>query len=285
MWAGVVGIALAAVLLGAAPAEGAQPAQRVVSLNPSLTAIALALGAREQLVGVDDYSSRSPGVAGLPTVGGLYDPSLEAVIALAPDLVVLVPSAEQRGFRERLEQLGVACLSLDPVSFDDVLGAIEELGARLGREPAASARVAAIRRTRAEVEAAAGALPVLRGVLVLQRDPLFAAGAGTFVDDMLRTLRVENLAAAQPGRWPRLAREWLLAARPELILDSAPGPEPAAGYWARWPSLPAVANGAVAEIPQGVATLPGPDLDEALLVLAAAARGPEFAAALRAKAR
>ncbi len=279
------GIVLSIALLGAAAAGAETSVRRVVSLNPSLTAIALALGAREQLVGVDDYSARSPGAAGLPTVGGLYDPSLEAVVALAPDLVVLVPSAEQRGFRERLAQLGVACLAFDPVSFDDVLAAIERLGAELGRERAASERVATIRRTRERVAAAAGALPVLRGVLVVQRDPLFVAGAGTFVDDMLRTLRVENLAAAQPGRWPRLAREWLLAAGPELILDSAPGGETAALYWARWPSLPAVAKGAVADVPEGVTTLPGPDLDEALLVLAAAARGPEFAAALRAGAR
>jgi len=274
-------LALALGLLAAAPAFAEAPAQRVVSLNPSLTAIAVALGARAQLVGVDDYSARTPEAAGLPTVGGLYDPSLEAVIGLAPDLVVLVVSAEQRGFRERLEALGVPCLALDPVSFDDVLGAIETLGAKLGREREAAARVAAIRRTRARVEAAARGLPRLRGVLVLQRDPLFAAGAGTFVDDMLRALGVENLAAAQPGRWPRLAREWLLAAGPELILDSSPGVEPAAAYWARWPSLPAVAKGAVADVPEGITTLPGPALDEALLVLAAAARGPEFAAALR----
>ena len=274
---------LSIALLGAAAA--AEPARRVVSLNPSLTAIALALGAREQLVGVDDYSARAPGAGGLPTVGGLYDPSLEAVIALAPDLVVLVPSAEQRGFRERLETLDVPCLALDPVSFDDVLTAIATLGARLGRERAATARVDAIRRTRARAAAAARKLRVLRGVLVLQRDPLFVAGAGTFVDDMLRTLGVENLAAAQPGLWPRLAREWLLAASPELILDASPGSEPAASYWARWPSLPAVNGQAVFDIPEGVSTLPGPDLDEALLVLAAAARGPAFAAALRAEAR
>jgi cobalamin transport system substrate-binding protein len=274
-------VAVGLALAGSAAAAPAGPPHRVVSLNPSLTAIALALGAREQLVGVDDFSARRPEAAGLATVGGLYDPSLEAVVALKPDLVVLVPSAEQRGFRERLETLGVPSQSFDPVSFDDVLDVIEALGARLGREPAAAARVAAIRKTRARVAAAARELPVLRGVLVLQRDPLFVAGAGTFVDDMLRTLRVENLAAALPGPWPRLSREWLIAAGPGLILDSAPGPEPAAAYWARWPSLPAVATHAVVEIPQGVATLPGPALDEALLTLAAAARGPAFAAALR----
>src|SRR5262245_20093510 len=283
MWR-IAGAWLLLVASSAPAAEGA-PARRVVSLNPSLTAIVVALGAREALVGVDDYSARSQDAAGLPTVGGLYNPSLEAVVALAPDLVVFVPSAEQRGFRERLEALAIPRLELDPVSFEDVLGAIEELGAALGRRPEAAARVAAIRRTRARVEAAARPLPVLRGVLVLQREPLFVAGAGTFVDDMLRSLRVTNLAAEQPGRWPRLAREWLLVAAPELILDASPDPEPARTHWQRWPSLPAVAKGAGVDVPEGSATLPGPNLDEALLTLAAAARGEAFAAALRAEAR
>jgi iron complex transport system substrate-binding protein len=283
MWR-VVGAWLVLVATSALPAEGG-PARRVVSLNPSLTAMVVALGGRELLVGVDDYSARSPAAAGLPSVGGLYNPSLEAVVALAPDLVVFVPSAEQRGFRERLEALAIPRLVLDPVSFEDVLAAIRQIGAAIGREREAAARVAAIRATRARVEAAARPLPPLRGVLVLQREPLFVAGAGTFVDDMLHSLRVTNLAAEQPGRWPRLAREWLLVAAPELILDASPDPEPARSHWERWPSLPAVVKGAVVDVPEGIATLPGPDLDEALLTLAAAARGEAFAAALRAEAR
>jgi ABC-type Fe3+-hydroxamate transport system substrate-binding protein len=283
MWR-FVGAWLLLAATSALAAEGA-PARRVVSLNPSLTAMVIALGGREVLVGVDDYSARSAAAAGLPSVGGLYNPSLEAVVALAPDLVVFVPSAEQRGFRERLESLAIPRLVLDPLSFDDVLAAIEQVGAAIGREREAAARVAAIRATRARVEAAARPLPPLRGVLVLQREPLFVAGAGTFVDDMLHSLRVTNLAAEQPGRWPRLAREWLLVAAPELILDASPDPEPARAHWERWPSLPAVAKGAVVDVPEGIATLPGPDLDEALLTLAAAARGEAFAAALRAEPR
>ena len=84
--------ALALLLALAAGAAGAPP-RRIVSLNPSLTAILLALGAQDALVGVDSFSAQQePEVAGLPTVGGLYNPSLEAVVALAPDLVVFVPT-------------------------------------------------------------------------------------------------------------------------------------------------------------------------------------------------
>ena len=74
----------------AEPAETARASDgtRVVSLNPSLTAILLALDAADTLVGVDEFSaSQQPTVAHLPRVGGLFNPSLEAVAALEPDAV------------------------------------------------------------------------------------------------------------------------------------------------------------------------------------------------------
>lgn len=257
---------------GAAPA----PARRVVSLNPSLTAIAVALGARDALVGVDSFSLRAePAVAGLPAVGGLYSPSLEAVVALAPDLVVFVPTAEQRDFQRTLESLGLPVLPLDPLAFEEVLGTIEVLGARLGRAPEAAARIGAIRAARSRVEARAAGRPRPRAVLVLQRDPLYVVGRGSFVDEMLASAGAENAAREFAEPYPRVAREWLLAAAPDLLLDAsdAAGAEDAARYWARWPSLPAVRAGRVVALAPGVATLPGPWLDRALELLADAVQG------------
>ena len=255
----------------APPAAGTAHAERVVSLNPSLTAILLALGAGDVLVGVDDFSARQqPAVAELPRVGGLYNPSLEAVVALEPDLVVLVPSAEQRNFRRRLEELAIPALVLDPVGFEEVLASIEVLGARVGREKEARERVARIREVRAAVEAATAPLERPRTVLVLQRDPLFVVGRGSFVDEMLAAVGAANLAREFDETWPRVSREWLLAAAPELILDSSSDGEPAADFWARWPSLPAVRAGRVVAVPEGATTLPGPYLDRALVMLAEA---------------
>jgi iron complex transport system substrate-binding protein len=246
-------------------------ARRIVSLNPSLTAILLALGARDVMVGVDDFSAhQQPAVADLPRVGGLYNPSLESVVALEPDLVVLVPSAEQRGFRERLAELAIPSLVLDPVAFDDVLASIEALGGRVGLEREARERVSRIRAARSAVETATAALTRPRTVLVLQRDPLFVVGRGSFVDEMLTAAGAANLARDFDEAWPRVSREWLLAAAPELILDSSSDPEAAASFWSRWPSLPAVREGRVVAVPEGATTLPGPYLDRALVMLAEA---------------
>lgn len=262
---------LAAALLLAPPA--AASAQRVVSLNPSLTRVLIALDAVDRLVGVDDFSARSEApVAELPRVGGLFDPSLEAVVALAPDLVVVVPSVAQRDFRERLRGLGIEVLELPNITLDEVLGSIVEIGERVDRGDAARARVAEIRRVWKEIAARAGPQRP-SAVLVLTRDPLYVAGAGSWLDAMLRAAGVDNAAARYAEPYPRVALEWLIAAAPDVIVDSADDPTPAAKYWSRWPSIPAVAASRVVEVPAGSVTLPGPYLDRSLRALVDAIDG------------
>ena len=277
------GRVLSVALLGLAlrtfaPASAAEPpAKRVVSMNPSLTAILIALDASESLVGVDDYSAKQqPAAAGLPTVGGLFNPSLEAVVALEPDLVVLVPSVAHRDFRERLEALGIPLLVLSNVDFEAVLSSIGQLGSRVGRGAAARERIAAIREVRARIARATSERSHPRSVFVIQRDPLFLVGHGSFLDELLRSAGAVNLGAEFATPYPRVTKEWLVAAAPDVILDSSSDPEPAAEYWARWPSLPAVRAGRVLAVPQGEVTLPGPYLDRSPILLAHALHGEEL---------
>jgi len=266
---------LCALLVLLALRSVAEPAlPRVVSLNPSLTEILIALDARPTLVGVDDYSARAvPEAEGLPRVGGLFDPSLESIVALTPDVVVLVPSAEQRDLRARLESFGTEVLALENHTLPQLLASIETLGARVGRAEAARARVAAIRAAIAEAERASAGRPHPRSVLVLQRDPLFLVGGGSYLDSLLRAAGADNLAASFPDAYPRVDLEWLIAAAPSLILDASEDPEPAQQHWQRWPSLPAVATGRVVPLVASEVTLPGPYLERALATLSRAVAG------------
>jgi iron complex transport system substrate-binding protein len=240
-----------------------------VSLSPSLTAILLALGARDAIVGVDESSARFDArVRDLPRVGGLFNPSLEAIVALSPTAVALVPSAQQRELRERLEALDIEVLALLNITYEDVLASITALGARVGRAEAARARTDAIRAAwRSARERASGSARV-RAVLVLQREPLYVVGRGSFLDSMLEAAGAENLAREfgdQP--YPRVSVEWLIAAAPDLILDAADPAQGALAHWQHWPSLPAVRNGRVAVLDRAI-TIPGPDLDRSLARLA-----------------
>jgi ABC-type Fe3+-hydroxamate transport system substrate-binding protein len=254
-------------------------ASRIVSINPSLTAILLALGAREAIVGVDDFSAgQQPEVSALPRVGGLFSPSLEAVAALEPDAVVLVPSVEQRDFRERLEAIGIPVVVFANIRFEQVLENIRVLGELVGREEQAAARVHAIRSARAAAQQVSATRPAPRTVLVLQRDPVFIVGAGSFLDELLGWAGAENLGARFDDPYPQVAIEWLVDVAPEVMIDMTPESAEPLEFWSRWPAIPAVASGRVFHLDQ--VYLPGPYLDRSLRALVATLHGATAAAEL-----
>ena len=254
----------------ALPSASAVEASRVVSLAPSLTGILVALGAGDRVVGIDEVSARQqPALAErAPVVGGLFNPSLEGVVGLEPDLVVFVPSAEQRDFQQRLSGLGIATEAFSNLRFEDVLENIERLGRLVGREPAARERIAAIQAARSKLEASRREAETPGVVMVLQRDPLFVVGGGSFIDDMIAIAGARNLAAGLGDGYPRASIEWLVATAPPVLIDMDASDEPASAYWQRWPALGA--GGRIVQLDPSLVTLPGPHLDRAMQRLAAA---------------
>jgi len=251
---------------------------RLISMNPSLSAIVVRLGSGDSLVGIDDYSARVlPSLADRPHVGGLFDPSLEAVVALRPDRVLIVAGVEQQSYGEQLEKLGVDVEIFQNERLDEVLENIERLGALLGRESLAADRIRSILAMRNAVARAAQDLPHPATVAVVTRSPLFLVGANTFLDEMLEAVGARNLGRELSEGYPRGSIEWLISVAPELLLDLTPGTESASDFWARWPSLPAVARGRVITVDASRISMPGPDLDLALRELAVAVHGPGIA--------
>ncbi|HET7040822.1 MAG TPA: helical backbone metal receptor, partial [Gemmatimonadales bacterium] len=162
-------VALGATTTGDAPQwlgpKPKAPVKRVVTLAPSLTETALALGAGDLLVGVSRFDDR-PEVKALPRVGGFVDPSVEAVVALSPDLVLVQPAPGNQQPVEKIAELGVPVLSLPLHSVEQTLVAIREVGKALGRDAAAKALTEKIELARASVRDRAKALPHPRVLFV-----------------------------------------------------------------------------------------------------------------------
>jgi len=266
---------------GAQQVEAPSAAARIVSINPSLTAILLALGAGDALVGVDEFSAvQQPSVAHLPRVGGLFNPSLEAVAALEPDAVVVVPSVEQRDFVGRLGALGVRVLVFDNIRFEQVLDNIERLGELVGRRAEAARRIAEIRAVRDAAESLTAGRPRPRTLVVLQRDPVFVVGSGGFIDELLVATGARNLGAEFGEPYPQVAVEWLIDAGPEVLIDMTDDAGEPLDYWSRWPAIPAVASRRVLRLDPQVVALPGPYLDRSIRTLVEALHGSAVAAQL-----
>jgi iron complex transport system substrate-binding protein len=272
--------ALSILVLGCGgPGERSTPSPpgslpRIVSVNPSLTAILLALDAADALVGVDEFSAaQHPETAHLPRVGGLFNPSLEAVAALAADAVIVVPSVEQRDFVNRLEEMGVRVLVLENIELAQVLENIAELGALVGRDAQAAERIEAIERAVAAAVHVTRARPRPRVLVVLQRDPVFVVGRRGFIDELLTAAGGENLGSTFGDAYPQVALEWLIEAAPEVLIDMTTEPIEPIEYWSRWPTIPAVAGERVLHLDPKTVTLPGPYLDRSLLSLVEALHG------------
>ncbi|MBI5657899.1 MAG: ABC transporter substrate-binding protein [Geobacter sp.] len=195
--------------------------RRIVSLAPAMTEILFTLGLGGRVVGVTSLCDRPAEARRKPTVGGMANPSLEAIVALRPDLVVMTRDGNPKEIAQRLAGLGIATHVFTAARLKDLPAGIRRMGRELGAEKAAG-RLAA----KLEAAAAGGSVPAgrrKRALFVVWPDPLLAAGSGTIIDDAMQLSGFSNIAADARGTYPRLSLETVLERQPDLIIVGAAG--------------------------------------------------------------
>lgn len=247
-----------------------RPAQRVVSLMPSVTEWVIAMGAADRLVARTDYDDH-PAVDTLPSVGGGLTPSLEWLAARRPDLVVAWPDAPSRSLVSRLETMGIPVYAAPSETIEEGLATARDLGTLLARGSAASAAVAEVEAGLDSVTAAIADRDPPDVLFLIGLDPLMAAGPGTFVDQLLDRAGGRNVLADLDILWPQLSLEEVVRRAPEVVLvASVAEPDPLAALRGRpgWRDVPAVRAGHVHAVDPNRVNRPGPRMDEAAAILA-----------------
>jgi iron complex transport system substrate-binding protein len=277
--ASFIGLAAAAFACAkpAAPAGStAAIPQRIVSLTPALTEILFAVNAGDRVVGVTQFCDYPPEAKSKPKVGGYVNPSVEAALALKPDLVVVSPGPGNRDSALAMRRAGLRVEIVPAETLEDSLAAIEAVG-RLAGDEAKGRELAAQVRARIDLVAKrwAAAKPV-RTFFCIQTDPIIAAGRDTLPSQLLTLAGGVNVVDIE--RYPRLDIEAVAGAKPELILQarmdlSAGDAHVEDAFWKRWPSIPAVAAGRVVVLPDDLTLRPGPRVGAAVEELAAILHG------------
>ncbi|MCC7538059.1 MAG: ABC transporter substrate-binding protein [Deltaproteobacteria bacterium] len=252
------------------PSTRRGPARRVVSLTPNTTEALFAIGAGGRVVGVSRYCDWPRDAARLPKVGGYVDPSLEAILALRPDLVVGARGPSNRGVVDRLTESGIATYFPLDRSLEDVYALLLGLGDRVGRSGAARTLVTQLRRDRAAVDRALAGRHRPRTLLVYGYRPIVVAGPGGFADELLRAAGADNVVR-DGSAYPTISLERVEALAPEVIVearfsaheDSLTTPE-----WHRLPTIPAVRDGRLVVLRDERLIRPGPRVIEGVRVLA-----------------
>ena len=254
--------------------------QRIVSLAPSLTETLFALGLGDRVVGVTNFCDFPPEAGSKPKVGGVINPSVEVVVSLKPDLVLISREGNRRETMTALARLGISVFAVSAERLGDIFRLIRDVAAIAGVAARGEALADRLEQQAAEIEAAVRPHRPRRVVLLVWLHPIVSVGRGSFLDDLLRRTGAVSVSAGTTRPWPRLSVEEIVRSNPEfLLVPRSPGFAPTREQLLRlpgWRQLPAVQQGRIIYLPWEVER-PGPRLVEIQQMLARALHPEAFA--------
>jgi iron complex transport system substrate-binding protein len=255
-------------------------AVRIISLAPNITETLFALGLGDRVIGVTRFCDYPPEAREKPSVGGFLDPNYEMISSLHPDLVLLLP--EHVEVMESLDNLGIRYEIVHDRTVAEILGTIGRIGNLCGKEHEADSLIADIdgRIKTIQTAAAKGVKPKVLISVSREFDAetisrVYAAGPGTFYDELIGFAGGENAYRGPDISYPVLSAEGLISLNPDIIIDLIPpgqeedvSPETIRNTWAGFGTIGAVRSGQIYVLDDDYAVVPGPRFIEFLEELA-----------------
>ncbi|MGK0545030.1 cobalamin-binding protein [Halomonas cupida] len=222
----------------------ASPAQRIVALSPSVTELLFAAGAGERVVGVVSFSDYPEAARELPQVGSYDRLDLEALLALEPDLVVAWAGGNPGQQVDRLEAFGLPVFRSDASDFEHIAATLERFGRLAGTQDTGDAAARKLRDSVASLSARYSDSPPVEVFYQVWEKPLMTVNGEHWISRALALCGGVNLFASEAPLVPRLSREAVLAADPEVIITGGMGKADSTWLdaWRAWPQMTAVAQ-------------------------------------------
>lgn len=249
--------------------------RRIVSLAPANTEIVHSLGIFDRLVGVTTYDDYPVDVERIAKMGDFTTPNLEAIADAEPDLV-LVTGGVQADVIEKLEGLDAKVLVVDPQDIEGVEAAVEMVAKACGVPEAAVEVNERIEDKLGLVREAIGDAEPVSCFVEIGYDPLFTAGEGTLLDDLVRAGGGRNVV--QEKGYVSYSVEQLLADQPTCYLGTSASLGDAKTISARpgYSRLDAVTSGRVAVLEDDWVSRPGPRIADGVEQIARALHPDRF---------
>jgi iron complex transport system substrate-binding protein len=239
--------------------------QRIVSLAPSITEILFALGAGDRIAGVTSYCDYPPEARQKPPVGDTLKPSVEKMVALQADLVIISTASQVEASFRKLEELGIPVYVSNPRSIDGVIESIDQIGELIDARERAHQLTDELRRRVATVQSRVAETPRPSVLVILGIEPLITAGAGSFINDLINRAGGRSISAEDTADYPQYSIETAIARQPEIILLQTGGNE----LSERLRQTPAARSNRVYHIDDDLLLRPGPRIVDGLEQLAA----------------
>jgi iron complex transport system substrate-binding protein len=245
-----------------------EPAQRIISISPSLTEILFGVGAGERLIGRDSNSMYPEAALEAVDLGGMWEGiPVEDILALEPDLILAGEIFSAEAIAE-LRDLGLTVYwQGNPDSFEELFENIRDISILTGTEGQAEiliddlkSRVETLTLKLEDVET----IPLVFYELDAS-DPAnpWTTGAGTFISYVINQAKGKNIGDSLEGEWVQISSEVLIAQNPDFILlaDALYGITPESlAERAGWSEISAVKTGKIFPFDPFILSVPGPRL-------------------------
>ncbi len=195
----------------------AEAPKRIVSLAPSTTEILFELGLGDKIVGVTNFCDYPDEAQKKQKVGGMSTPSLEAVISLKPDVVVMTTDGNPKEFEERLRTLKIKTYVFKARRIAELPQAVREMGSALEVKEKAEEFAKKI-ETSIEKYKNKKHYQSKNVLFVIWPEPLMVAGKGTAVDDAINLIGGNNIAARVNMPYPKYSIEEIIRQSPDVII-------------------------------------------------------------------
>ncbi|MFD2762020.1 ABC transporter substrate-binding protein [Lentibacillus juripiscarius] len=245
--------------------------ERIVSVIPSNTEIAFALGLGDEIVGVSDHDNYPEEVKEKERIGGL-EMNIEVIISLKPDLVLAHASSAESS-QEGLQQLRDSGIDVfvvhDAQDIEGTYQSIKQIGKVTGTEEKAADIVSGMKEDFASISEKAEAVSEdERKSVFFEVSPapdIYTAGKNTFFDALLQVVHADNAAKELDG-WVPIDPEAILEMNPDVIVttygSTVDNPVKKVMNRDGWGDMNAVANEQVYDVPSDLVSRPGPRLTE-----------------------
>jgi len=226
------------------------PAERIITLAPNLAELVFAAGAGGHLQAVVEYSNFPEQVAKIPRVGDAFRIDLERIIELKPDLVIAWKSGNPQTALQKLQQLGITVWQIEITRPEEIADTVDQISRAAGTQIVGGAKAAQLRSRLADLQQInAGKTPVDYFYQVAYQ-PLYTINGQHIISRSLATCAAHNVFSELPILAPRISRESVIIANPQvMIAPENPGESSALLAWQDWPRLQAVQNGAMLYLP------------------------------------
>ena len=220
---------------------------RIVALAPHIVENLYSAGAGDKLVGVVSYSNYPLQATEIKKVGSYAAFSLETIVALQPDLILMWGSGNGMRALEKLETLGIPVFVSEPRKLADVPRSIRLLGQLAGTEQASEAEALRIEREILLLKAVYGSGQRLTVLYQIWNEPLQTLNGDHLISQVIELCGGSNIFGDTETLAPKISIESVLHRNPDVIVASGMSearPE-WLDNWLDYPSLAAVKNNAL----------------------------------------